>query len=91
MPKSGDGKAPWQRLTGLGFELFGAVLGFSLLGFWIDWHFDTRPWGLLICVILGLVGGLYNLIRTSLSALNPTPRSGGSRREDRDSGDDWKR
>ena len=86
MPKSGKEQANWQRLLPLGFELFGAVLGFSLLGFWIDRRYDTRPWGLLVCVVLGLVGGLYNLIRVSLSVLNPPhdPKAG-------DSGDDRQR
>ena len=51
-------------------ELFGAVLGFTLVGIWIDRHFGTRPWGVVICVILGLIGGLYNLIRQSLRLLS---------------------
>jgi F0F1-type ATP synthase assembly protein I len=86
VPKSGKEQADWRRLLPLGFELFGAVLGFSLLGFWIDRHYGTRPWGLLTCAVLGLVGGLYNLIRTSLSVLNPPrdPKAG-------DSGDDRQR
>jgi len=81
VPKSGKEQASWQRLLPLGFELFGAVLGFSLLGYWIDHRYGTRPWGLLVCAVLGLVGGLYNLIRVSLSVLNPPhdPKAGDSR------------
>jgi ATP synthase protein I len=50
----------------MGAELAGALLGFSLIGFWIDRYYGTRPWGLLVCAILGLVGGLYNFIRSSM-------------------------
>ncbi len=69
--RQADGKAPWLRLTGMGVELAGAVIGFTLVGLWIDRRYETEPWGLLVCAILGLIGGLYNLIRTSLSILKP--------------------
>ena len=49
-------------------ELAAAVGGFSLLGYWIDRHYDSSPWGLLIGALLGLIGGFYNLIKASLSA-----------------------
>ena len=65
----------WQRLSGIGVEFAGAVGGFALLGYWIDGHWNTKPWGLLICVGLGLVGGTYNLIRESLAASRPRDRS----------------
>lgn len=55
-----------MRLSGLGVELAATVAGFVLLGLWIDWHYKTRPWGVLICVGLGLVGGMYNFIRRAL-------------------------
>ena len=58
------GGASW----GMGFELVGAVAGFTLVGFWIDRHYRTYPWGVLIGLALGLVGGMYNLIRGSLAA-----------------------
>lgn len=52
----------------MGFELAAAVAGFTLAGYWWDRHFGTAPWGVLIGVVLGLVGGMYNLIRQSLLA-----------------------
>lgn len=60
---------------GLGIELAAAVLGFALLGYWIDRHFDSGPWGLLVAVLLGLVGGLYNFIREALKAIAPNDRT----------------
>ena len=60
----------WLRHAGLGTELVGAVLGFTFLGIWIDRRFDTGPWGLLVCVFLGFVGGLYNLVKQALRSVN---------------------
>jgi F0F1-type ATP synthase assembly protein I len=58
----------WTKLSGIGIELAAAVAGFTLAGYWWDRHFHTGPWGLLIGLALGLVGGTYNLIRQSLNA-----------------------
>jgi len=59
------------RLAGLGIELAGAIGGFCLLGYWIDRHYGTHPWGLLIGAICGLIGGFTNFIRSTLKALTP--------------------
>jgi F0F1-type ATP synthase assembly protein I len=51
------------RAYALGFELVCAVAGFVLVGVWIDRHYSSGPWGTLICLALGLIGGTYNLLR----------------------------
>jgi F0F1-type ATP synthase assembly protein I len=56
------------RLAGMGFELVAAVGAFILVGYWWDRHFGTEPKGLIVGALLGLVGGMYNLIRQSLLA-----------------------
>jgi len=56
---------PPMALAGLGFELLAAIVGFSFVGYWIDRHYETGPWGLIICALLGIVGGLYNFIRVA--------------------------
>lgn len=66
--KDPQDRQPWMRLAGSGMELAAAVGGFALLGYWIDRHNDSSPWGLLIGALLGLIGGFYNLIKASLSA-----------------------
>ena len=79
MTRTDDPKPPWRRLTGLGVELFGMVFGSVLLGTWIDRRYDTSPWGVLICAIVGIIGGLYNLIRSALITLKSSdpPRTAG--------------
>ena len=66
---SADRRFPnWVRHSGVGLELAGAVAGFALLGYWIDRHFGSQPWGLLTGLVLGIVGGLYNMVSEALRA-----------------------
>ena len=53
------------RLAGMGFELLGAVGGGCLLGWYIDHKFGTS-YGLLTGALLGIVGGMYNVVKQSL-------------------------
>jgi hypothetical protein len=67
------------RAYSLGFELVCAVAGFVLVGIWIDRHYSSGPWGTLICLCLGLIGGFYNLIRGAArmsGGLGPGMRGG---------------
>jgi len=59
-----------MRVAGSGVELAAAVGGFAALGLLWDRHRGSSPWGLLTGTVLGLVGGLYNLIKSSLAASN---------------------
>ncbi len=54
------------RFAGVGLEFAGAVVGLTLLGYWIDTKLGSEPWGLLIGVFVGIVGGTYNLLREVL-------------------------
>jgi F0F1-type ATP synthase assembly protein I len=56
------------RLAGLGFELAAAVAGFALVGYWVGKYYGNPALGLLIGSLLGLVGGMYNLFRTTLAS-----------------------
>jgi F0F1-type ATP synthase assembly protein I len=57
------------KYSGVGLELAGATAGLALVGYWIDSKYGTAPWGLVVGVLVGIVGGLYNLIRESLAAM----------------------
>ena len=61
----------WLRYAGIGFEFVAALAVFAFIGYWVDRKWDTGPWGLVGGAVLGLVGGMYNLIRESLSAFKP--------------------
>ena len=68
----------WIRHSGAGLELAGATAGLVLGGFWVDGKFGTRPWGLLVGVFIGIVGGLYNLVRDSMLAAREAQREDAS-------------
>jgi F0F1-type ATP synthase assembly protein I len=68
LPDDSKQSTSWTKLSGIGVELAAAVAGFTLVGYWWDRHFHTDPWGLVVGLMLGLIGGMYNLIRRSLSA-----------------------
>lgn len=64
----------WIRHSGAGLELAGATAGLALAGYWLDGRFDTRPWGLLVGVFIGIVGGLYNLVKDAIRAQKDAER-----------------
>ena len=68
MPEPSLQRSGWARYSALGVELAAALAGFALVGYWIDRHYGSEPWGLVVGLALGLVGGMYNLIRQSLAA-----------------------
>lgn len=78
-PRPGSRKTDrsWVRLSSIGVELVGAVVGFTLVGYWVDRRWGTDPWGLLAGIGLGLIGGMYNLIRQSLLASRDAGRGPG--------------
>lgn len=53
------------RLT---VELFsGSIVG-AIIGYMLDRYFDTLPWMLIICVIFGFIGGMYNAYRSLIKS-----------------------
>jgi len=69
----------WVRYSGVGLELAGATAGLALVGYWIDRKYGTAPWGILGGVVIGIVGGLYNLVKESLAAVREAKRDDDSR------------
>ena len=66
---SADQRYPgWVRHSGVGLELAGATAGLALVGHWIDGRYGSAPWGILAGVVIGIGGGLYNLVKESLAA-----------------------
>ena len=70
-PKRGS---PWMRYAGLGVDFAATVGVFVLIGYWIDRHWQLGRKATITGAILGLIGGMYNLIRGSLKAFEETSR-----------------
>jgi len=61
-----SGSSPAWRLSGLGMELVGAIVGMGLIGWLIDRWQGTSPKATLVCAVIGIVGGGYNFIRSAM-------------------------
>lgn len=67
-PKRGT-RPGWTRFAHMGFELAAAIGGFALIGYWIGRHYGNPKAGVAIGAVLGIVGGMYNLLRAGLIAI----------------------
>jgi len=52
------------QLTTVAWEFLGSILAGALLGWLADRHFETPPWGLIACTLLGTCTGLYRMVVT---------------------------
>lgn len=73
-----DERTKGLRLAGLGLEFAAAVLGLTLIGYWVDRHFGTAPWAEITGAAVGLIGGMYNLLRQALGAVKRGDGGGGN-------------
>ena len=55
-------------LAVVGTEWAAAIIGFTLLGLYLDRRFETAPWAVLICLAIGFVGGTYNFVKAAQRA-----------------------
>jgi F0F1-type ATP synthase assembly protein I len=58
-----DPEGDWGRMGGIGLEV-GVAVGLGVvIGYWVDGHWNSSPWGVLIGALAGLATGMYLLIR----------------------------
>ncbi len=61
-----DDDPNWGRFLGVGLQiLVGVGLG-VLVGTWLDKRYGWQPWGVMVCSMLGLAGGMYLLIKDAI-------------------------
>ncbi len=62
--KGGSSLSRWLRYSALGVQFAGGIVGLALLGWWLDTWLNTgKPWFALTGGLLGMVGGMWQLIR----------------------------
>jgi ATP synthase protein I len=49
----------------LSTEFIAGVLAGGILGWMFDHYLGTKPWGLIVLLMLGFVTGVYNVMRVS--------------------------
>ncbi len=42
-----------------GSEFLANILAGALLGYGIDWYFETLPWGMIFFIVMGFISGVY--------------------------------
>lgn len=60
----------------IAFDLAGSSLGGFLLGRFLDSAFGTRPWGMLICPLLGLAAGFSGVYRLVMNEAKKKKKPG---------------
>lgn len=66
MTEKPSNKFNWQKaaiLSSLGLMLPSSIIVGLFLGYFLDKLFNTQPWLLIIFLLLGVVSGLFSLIR----------------------------
>jgi F0F1-type ATP synthase assembly protein I len=53
----------FARGGALAFEFTGTIAGSAVLGWLIDGYFETDPYGMIGCILIGAVGGFVRLIQ----------------------------
>ena len=63
------------RSVALFWDFVGSVLAGAAIGWFVDSRFDTEPWGVLVLLILGVIGGFVRLLM-SLRQMDRADRVG---------------
>ena len=62
---------------GLGFRMaadfVAAVIVGAVLGYGFDWLLKSSPWALIVCLLLGFVAGVWNVVRVAQEANKAKP------------------
>ena len=68
-------KEPMGKGMSLGFRMaadfVAAIIVGAVLGWGIDALLHSSPWGLIVCLMLGFITGVWNVVRTAQSANKP--------------------
>jgi ATP synthase protein I len=54
-------------------EFISAIVVGGLIGYLLDYFLPTRPWGLIVFVLLGFCAGVLNVLRTTGKVSSPHP------------------
>ena len=60
-----SGPSPLGRAFRLSTEFVAGIIAGALLGWGLDLLFGTRPWGMIVFLMLGFAAGIYNVMRAS--------------------------
>ena len=53
-----------NKIFAIGSDFVSSIIVGVLIGVWLDNHFQTKPWLLIIFFFLGVISGFWSVIRT---------------------------
>ncbi|SFL14275.1 AtpZ/AtpI family protein [Methylorubrum salsuginis] len=59
------GSAQLGQAMRLSTEFIAGVIAGGILGYLFDHLFGTKPWGMIVLLMLGFITGIYNVMRVS--------------------------
>ena len=70
----------------LGSEFVAAIIVGAGLGYFVDMFLPTRPWGLVVLMLLGFAAGVLNVVRSTaeMNAASAVPKDTPALRDDED-------
>lgn len=86
-PEGDDGRTMWGIALGysaVGLELAIGIAGGYLAGRWLDSRFDTKPYLMLLLVLMGTAAGFLSLLRTTRRITRNLEREEENEREESD-------
>lgn len=74
----------YSQALKLSSEFVGAVVVGAMIGYLLDWVLPTKPWGLIVFLLLGFCAGILNVLRSAgvVSSPHPVDRLGEIRKRD---------
>ncbi|MEZ5937315.1 MAG: AtpZ/AtpI family protein [Hyphomonadaceae bacterium] len=66
-PKASTGKGVGQGIR-MASDFVAAVIVGLALGWGVDFLFHTSPWGLIVCLLLGFITGVRNVVAQAIAA-----------------------
>ncbi len=63
-----DDSQSWANYLGLGTQLAVTIVAMVFLGVWLDGKFSTTPVLTIIFSFIGIVGGLYSFIKSTIKS-----------------------
>lgn len=81
---AGD-RAGYNQALKISSEFIAAVIVGGLIGYLLDMFLPTKPWGLVLFVLIGFAAGVMNVLRVTgkVSSPHPVDRIGQHRNRDR--------
>ena len=74
-PKEDSGKSPWSY-AGTGIQFVATAGLFAFMGMYVDAKLNSSPWATVGLSMLGVIGGLYLLIKDAIKRnADPPPKS----------------